>query len=363
MESKVKDPLKISSQLVFFTIHSVQVGVGILGFQSILVQYAGYDSWISLFIAELATHAIIWMMYKILNYGKSDIISIQKRIFGKWIGGFLSFIFVLYFLLLAIMTLRIYIQVVNVWMFPRANIIVIASIFAVLLYYVISGGFKVVAGMCFLGVVIPLYLILTLLAPLEFAHYSNLLPIMTHSIYSILLSAKEAVLSFLGFETLLIYYPFIKKAEASQKYAHYGVMFTVFIYLCVAIVSFVFYSEGQIKSYLWPTLEFWKIIQMPFVERFEFIGISSWALVILPNMSLFLWSSSRGIRSIFGLNQKKTLMGLLAILVFCMWFFQGHIRVDQLTNSVANLGLIISFVYIPLLFVILMVHKKVRKSL
>jgi spore germination protein (amino acid permease) len=303
------------------------------------------------------------MIYKILNYGKSDIISIQKKIFGKWLGGFLSLILVVYFLLFAIITLRVYIQVVNVWMFPRANIIIIAIIFAVLLYYVISGGFKVVAGMCFLGVVIPMYLILTLLAPLEFAHFSSLFPIMTHSIFNVLLSAKEAVLSFLGFETLLIYYPFIKKAETSEKYAHFGVLFTVFIYLCVMIVSIVFYSEGQVKSYLWPTLEFWKIIRMPFVERFEFIGISSWALVILPNMSLFLWSSSRGIRSIFGFNQRKTLMGLLVILVFCMWFFHGHTRVEQLTNYVANFGLIICFIYIPLLFVILMVHKKVRKSL
>jgi spore germination protein (amino acid permease) len=362
LETKIKDPLKVSSSLVFFLINSVQVGVGILSFQSVIVQYAGIDSWISILIAGLGTHVIIWMMYKILSSGKNDdIVSIQRKIFGKWVGGFLTLIFVFYFFSLTIVTLRTYIQVINVWMFPRANIIMLALLFAILLYYIISGGFRVVAGICFLGVVIPMYLILTLLFPLEFANYSNLFPVMTHSIYSILLSAKESVFSFLGFSTLLFYYPFIKKPEASQKYAHFGVMFTVFIYLATCIVSFVFYSEGQIKSYLWPTLELWKIAEMPFVERFEFIGISSWALVILPNMSLFLWASSRGIKRIFGLNQRKTLIFLLFILVLSMGFIKGHDEVEQVTNYAGKMGFIIAFVYIPILFVVITVYKKVRK--
>ncbi|MGR5997516.1 GerAB/ArcD/ProY family transporter [Bacillus cereus] len=39
-----------------------------------------------------------------------------------------------------------------------------------------------------------------------------------------------------------------------------------------------------------------KIIQFPFIERFEYIIVSVWAFFILPNVSFTLWGVSRGIK-------------------------------------------------------------------
>ncbi|WMX58567.1 GerAB/ArcD/ProY family transporter (plasmid) [Peribacillus sp. R9-11] len=36
------------------------------------------------------------------------------------------------------------------------------------------------------------------------------------------------VFQFLGFETLLMFYPFIKNPEKSKKWARFGVLFTIF---------------------------------------------------------------------------------------------------------------------------------------
>ncbi|MBR8646306.1 GerAB/ArcD/ProY family transporter [[Brevibacterium] frigoritolerans] len=33
---------------------------------------------------------------------------------------------------------------------------------------------------------------------------------------------------------------------------------------------------------------------MPFVERFEYIGIATWVLVLVPSVCLYMWVSARG---------------------------------------------------------------------
>ncbi len=104
---------KISSFLVFFLIHSIQVGAGVLGFQRIIAQNAGYDGWISVILAGLSTHIIMVIMYLLLGKVDGDLVSAHTLVFGKWIGKIFSFIFILYFSLLVVTIMRTYIEVLR----------------------------------------------------------------------------------------------------------------------------------------------------------------------------------------------------------------------------------------------------------
>lgn len=69
--------------------------------------------------------------------------------------------FLSYIVLLGATTLHTYIEVVHVWMFPSISSWVIAGAFLGLCYYIVTGGFRVVAGIGFFGIVIPSILIFT----------------------------------------------------------------------------------------------------------------------------------------------------------------------------------------------------------
>ena len=56
MNSNVPESKKISPFLVFFLIHSMQSGVGILGFQRFIAKSAGYDAWMSIILSGLMIH-------------------------------------------------------------------------------------------------------------------------------------------------------------------------------------------------------------------------------------------------------------------------------------------------------------------
>ncbi|MFD2680234.1 GerAB/ArcD/ProY family transporter [Bacillus seohaeanensis] len=354
---------KISPFLVFYLIHSVQVGVGVLGFQRVIAVNAGYDSWISIILAGGLTHILMFMMYRIVQMSDGDLVSAHTFAFGKWIGKIFSFIFVLYFAALVVTIIRTYIEVVQVWMFPRMNTFLFSLFFLLLVIYIVKGGIRTIAGVSFFGLILPSYLLLTFGFTFQYADFRNILPIFDHSIMDILKSMKSMSLTYLGYESILLIYPFIKEGKASQKWAQWGLFASTLVYTLIGIISFAFFSEGQLKKTVWATLSMWKILELPFVERFEYIGIANWCLIILPNACIAIWCASRIVKRATPLKQSTSLIWLSLVCLSVLTLFPNREKIDMLNNILSQTGFYINFVYIPFLFVLILVIKRVKKKL
>ena len=131
-----------------------------LGFERISAKLVGNDAWISTLLFGISVNLIIWIIYQILNQGNGDIIAINQNVFGKWIGGMFNFIFILYCIVRCNNTTYLY----------RSSTCLDVSFhfildysrgFLGLCYYIVTGGFRVVAGIGFFGIVIPSILIFT----------------------------------------------------------------------------------------------------------------------------------------------------------------------------------------------------------
>lgn len=357
---RIKERFLISPYLVFFLITSMQIGIGIMGFEAFIAKTAGTDGWIAIIIAGMAVHVVLWMIYKILGNSDKDLVEVNKEVFGKWIGGIFSIIFCIYLVTMTITVLRAYIEVIQVWMFPEFNKWIFSIYMLLLAYYIISGGFRTVTGISFFSVILPSYMVFLLAYPLESAHLRNLMPIMSHSLKDIAFATKEMGLSIIGFEVIVLYYPFIKDPLKSKKWAHLGVLSTTLLYLVVCLTAFVFFSEKQLEKQMWATLTMFKSVVMPFVERFEFIGIATWLLVILPNICLSLWAASRGMKRVFGVRQNRALVVLLIIVFFITGIFKRKQSIHLLNETMSQFGFYFIFIYIPILFVLTFIIRKVR---
>ncbi|WPZ19307.1 GerAB/ArcD/ProY family transporter [Geobacillus subterraneus] len=366
MKQAVDERFLISPFLVFFIVHATQVGVGMLGFQRPLMKEAGQDAWMAVLLAGLAAHALISLMYRLLSYSPSggDIVSLHEHYFGRWFGGVLSTGLLFYYALAAFTVLQSYIEIIKVWVFPLMGAWQFSLIFLVLTYYAVSGGFRVVAGLCFWGVVIPFVTIFPMVFfPLEYAQYRNLLPVFDHSPAQIIKAANDMALQYLGFEMLLMYYPFLKNAPSSQKWAHAANALTTFIYLTVMFISIIFYNKEQIEHVTWPTLTLAKIPQVPFIERMEYIVISIYVLVVFPIIAVSVWAATRIAKQLFSVRQRRSLPVLLACLFIGTLFFQEKTAIERLMQWTAKVGFSVIAVYVPLLYVYVWAAEKVKKSL
>lgn len=362
MEQLVPEKVKISPFLVFFIIHQMQFGVGVLGFQRIIAQSAGYDAWIAVLIAGLSIHVIISLMYKIVGTVNGDIMKAHTFVFGKKMGKLMSLPFAVYFTLIIVTTLRTYVEVIQVWMFPDMSTFWYSLAFCGLSIYIVFGGLRTVTGVAFFGTVLPAYLLFTFLFTLPHADFKNLLPIFDHSIMDLVKATYQMSVSFLGYEVLLFVYPFIKEPQKSKKWVHYGVLFTTIQYIYLSILTFAYFSEGQLQRYIWPTLTMWKIVEMPFVERFEYIGIANWNLVVIPSVCISLWCASRIVKTVTNLKQKYGVFMISIVVLITINFLKTRQQISTLIDYTGEISFIINYGYIPLLFFLTLIVKRVRKN-
>ncbi|NYE07389.1 spore germination protein (amino acid permease) [Bacillus niacini] len=352
---------QVSPYLVFFLIYNSQVGVGILSFQRTIAQKAGYDAWIGVLAAGCLVQAFIWVLYKLLGKANGDIIDVHTTIFGNGLGKFLSLFIMIYYWLASLSVLIGFIEIIQVWMFPTMPSWILSMIILLSVYYCVSGGFRAVVGMSFLSFIFPQILLIALfIFPLKIAHFSNLLPIMNHSFMDLIDSIKSSLYTIAGTEALLMYYPFIRDAKASKKFAHLGVLFTTLLYTISAIVSFTFFSEKQLKTTIWPELSLTKTITLSFLERFEYLYISMYLIIISSLIALFLWCSSRGLKIIFNRKQKHTLI-LLCLLSVIICHFDGSFK-EMLNKYIIQMNLWVFYCYIPLLLLVLTFLKRSKQN-
>ncbi|MBM7553611.1 GerAB/ArcD/ProY family transporter [Thalassobacillus pellis] len=354
-DANVPENLLVTPLFALFLINAMQVGVGILGFESYIAKDAGYDSWLSILIAGAGIHLLLWMIYQILHDTNGDIVSVHREVFGKYLGGFLSFIFSIYLFLLSLVVFRTFIEVIQVWIFPRLQLWFFTAVTLLLIFYLVHGGFRLITGLCVISVLLTLPLLLLKFFPIQAGVVTNLYPHIDHSILELLKAAKTSVLGFLGIELLFVFYPFIKNPNNSKKWAHYGVFLTICIYMVSALASFIYFSEKQLEQVTWATISLWKIVEFPFIERFEYIGVAIWLYVVIPNICLALWAASRIPKRIFKVKQ------IYAVACYCVLLYIGSILLNErreleFLNTFANwIGFYI-LMYIPVLFLL----KKLR---
>ncbi len=360
MGSNIQERFRVSNGMAFFLIHTMQIGIGLLGYERYIAINAEYDSWISIIITGVSIHLILWMMYSMLNKEKGDLIAIHTRAYGHYIGKFFSFLFAIYFLLMGATVLRSYLEVVQVWMYPDLQEPIFLIFFAVLLYYTISAGFKTVTGIAFFGVILPSFLIFFLFFPLQYSDWDYLQPVFNHSIKDILLSSKAATLEYIGFEVILILYPFLKKPEKSQKWGQFGILFSTFLYVIVAIVTFSYFSQEQLGRTIWATLSMFKIVEFPFVERFEYLAIAVWALIIFPNICISLWCAGRTLKRAFHIRQRGSLIVMLLIVYVLQLLIPDRETTDLFITTVSRVGFYLIYFYTPFLFIVFHLQSRRR---
>ncbi|SFS47171.1 GerAB/ArcD/ProY family transporter [Marininema halotolerans] len=344
---------KVSGIHVFFLIHSVQSGVGGLSFQREITEVAGHDSWMAVLLGGVLVNLAIFFMYLALKKRGEDVVALHQRILGSRLGMIFSLMFMVYFISTGAAVLRTYIELVQVWVFPEISTWSISLVLILLIYYVISGGFQVVVGISVLSVILPFYLLLLLVFPLQHADFTNLLPIGQLSFKELMGATKAMTFSYLGFCTLLMYYPLLKDGPRTQKFAHIGASYTTLIYFVVILISVAYYSEKQLLANVWPTFGLFKIVRFPFVERFEYVGVATWSFVILDNVCLLLWASHRVLKRLWPQSRSILFMVIVLSLIFLEnILLTGRRDIATFNQWVTYWGLGINFLYLPLLYLL-----------
>ncbi|GAE92835.1 spore germination protein [Gracilibacillus boraciitolerans JCM 21714] len=341
----------VSPFLLVFILHASQIGEGILSFERQISKVAGYDSWISVLLTGLATTIIVILIWRIVS-DNNDLIDVHSEVFGKVIGKSISFLFGLYFFSVAITVLRSYIEIIQIWLFRDLDVTLFLIILYLLILYIVLGGFRIVVGFAFFSVFITLFLAIFNYAAFSNGYIDNLLPILNSKWINIIKGIEPMTFGFLGIELILIYAPFIHRFKTGLKWAVIGNGLTTIFYLFSTLAMFVYYNIEQLQKITWPALQLWKVIDFPFVERFEFIGISLHFIAIIASSNLYFWAGTQCLHRISNISFKKIAILFSLIGVFSVFYINSFLMIEKLTTFISKFGVYLLFGYIPLLFIL-----------
>jgi spore germination protein (amino acid permease) len=350
----------INAFLVFFIVHSIQIGVGVQGFQRIIYIDAKHDAWISVILAGLFTSIISWIMIKILSvYTSTDLFGIHFDIYGKWMGGFLNFTYSLYCFAAGFVVIRNYIEVVQAWIFPEVPTWFFSGTLLLLIIYGITGGFRIIVGVCFFSILLSLWMLAFLAYPLQFSNISYLFPLFESKITDILKGTYSMTFTILGFELIYIFYPFVKEKDKIQKYVQLSILSTTIIYLTLMIVSLAYFSGDQLERTIWATLSLFKIVRLPFIERFEYVAVTFWMLIIIPNLMLYLWAASRGMARVFRKGEKRFVWIFAVGIFISVQFFMSRLEINMVNELFSKCAFLVVFCYPVILYLVVLIKKKI----
>ncbi|WP_164669640.1 GerAB/ArcD/ProY family transporter [Virgibacillus doumboii] len=360
----IKENLQIRAFYLFFVITTIQVGVGIMGAPMYIFIEARQDSWISIIIAFMYILLVLFVMFKILSkYENADIFGIQVDLFGRWIGRILGTLYIIYLTVSLISIINTYIEVIQLFVFEELSSLIIGLLLVSLIVYSVLGGIRVIVGVVFIFFILSVWLIFLLYEPVARMDLTHFQPMFQASATELLKGAKATAYTFAGFEILFIIYPFIQHKERARFPVYFGAFFSFGLIMLTTVIAIGYFSHNQLEQLEWSVLSLFKIISLPFVERFDYIVVAEWMMVSLPNMILLMWAITYGMKRLYKIPQKITLYTVSFIILGICGFISYHHLITGLTDLVAKVGFWIVYIYpFILLPVVLLKNRWQRKK-
>nr|WP_002009378.1 GerAB/ArcD/ProY family transporter [Bacillus wiedmannii]EEK64421.1 Spore germination protein [Bacillus wiedmannii] len=204
----------VNAYMAFFIIHTSQIGMGILGVPKIIYLESKKDAWISVLLSGLFISIITWIIISILKkHENCNLYEIHENLFGRFIGSIINTFIVIYFIAVHYSIIISYVELSLTWGYEGVYEWVGTLALLLITIYAVSGGFRVVAGICFLSFLMTIWLLFVMYQPLDSINLTRILPIMSTTPSEMMKGVFKSSYTMLGFETLFFIFPFIKEKK------------------------------------------------------------------------------------------------------------------------------------------------------
>ncbi|MES9685155.1 GerAB/ArcD/ProY family transporter [Gottfriedia acidiceleris] len=316
-------------QLYIFIIQS-QIGIGLLSLPNAVQSTAKGDGWISTLIAGVVVQITLFIYWLLLRkYPNATYTDITKKILGKYVGKFCNIFIYIYFIMIGSLACVLFIRSITLWLLPLTPMWVLSLIIILSSIYLTISDLRIISRFFVLASVLIILLFLlsffTFYLPNELRF---ILPIGHSGVKNILLGSHKSLLSILGFESLLLIFPFVLDTEKgilnTVSLANFSVtlFYTYFTFIC--LVSF---SPTQLLQIREPVLYLFKALSFEMIDRLDLIFISVWIVPMTTSVILYLFLSAKSISNEKTFKKNVCISGILIFFITIIPFDEDQLAI------------------------------------
>lgn len=288
--------VKISAmQLGILLIVSI-IGVGVLTLPRTIVEIAGSDGWMLIGLAGISSTVLSLIIYSLnKRFPNQTIIEYSKELVGWPLSIIIGMVYITYYIILSAFSIRIFGEVLKMYLLPKTPIEVITITLLLATSYLVRNGLESVVRFYEI-MILPMFVpyFITLISGTFQGDFTNILPVFQTSITTLLQGSFEVIFSFIGFEALLLFTPFVENQKSIKKTLIIVIFIITLIYIASALIIIANFGVHETKNLIWPLMAYIKSIQIPgaFIEQLEGVIMAIWVMFIYTTLATLYFSAA-----------------------------------------------------------------------
>lgn len=339
---------------LFSTIVVTIVGVGIFSYPRELSAIVGNEGWIVSILGGFVSYILIYIAYRSLKANNYDkLYSILRRKFGRIIGSILALLFIVYNVFSAAIGMRIFIEVIKMYLLERTPTEFLIIITILVGSYLLRGEVDTLVKfneISFWIMFIPI--IFVLLFTLNRTDFTNILPVFNNEPIQYIKAISTTIFSFGGIGIIYLLLPFMKDKKAINRASAKAISFVTTFYTIIVVFTLAVFSKEQTKVLLWPTITMIKSINIPgtFIERWEGVVMALWIIFYFTTFVNTYYLSADILKDMFVLNDVKLSSILIVPFVYLIALYPENIaELYDINSKIAPLLMLYALVVLPLI--------------
>lgn len=263
------------------------LGSGILVLPRLVAVEASRDGWLSILVAGVGIWllaGLVWFLCK--KFPTKTLPEISIMVLGKPMGIVVSVAYAVYAFVFAGAVLRVFLELVKTWIliWTPTPVILLAMLLPVV--YICRMGVGTIGRLMEFVVILTFVIFLLWLVPMGDYNPLNLRPIGAEGALAILRGAEKASFSFLGFEVMLIFYPFIANRKKAFRVTVLALAFVTLVYIGNAVLIFGARGVEYTMLQKWPLMSYLRVGKLPVVQRVDALVLFFWTAQIIVETAI-----------------------------------------------------------------------------
>lgn len=348
----------------FFILIQSQIGVGLLSLPNVVQKTAHGDGWISTLIAGVAVQFMLVVYWQLLKRFPNLVYTeITHKIVGRFLGRLFNLFIYMNFILVGSLATILFIKIINLWLLPLTPDWIISILILAACIYLTISDLRMIARFFVLATSLIILLLFTSLlnwfTPKEFQY---ILPIGSSGFMNILIGSKNSLLAMLGFEGLLIIYPFIiQNKKGVLKTISMANIFITLFYTYFIFLTLISFSPDQLAQMREPILNLLRGITYKMVDRVDLIFLSIWIVPMATSIIAYIFFASKSM-NVEKKNYQKAVL-LNGFIIFLITLIPHDDAIITLFNKyVSYLNYLVVFIIPTLLLILSFLFNKHESS-
>ncbi|MGI6559376.1 MAG: GerAB/ArcD/ProY family transporter [Limnochordia bacterium] len=347
---------RITSWQVIVLLISVINGTRLLDLPRILVQDAGPDGWLSLFFGHILAVGAAFVMIKLSQrFPRLTFVEYSRRIIGPFLGTIICLATVFLWTLISARIIRVFADVLKLFVFPRTPIEIIMLMMLLLSLYVVRNGLEPMART--LEILFPLILLtigLVVLFAIPELDLTNLQPVLAKGLGPVIKGGLRQALEQRGIKLFLLVIPFMLAPQRVGTVVFLGLGINYLLQVIVFIVTIGVFGLHT-EDFLWPVSMLAKFLAVPggIVEHLEIIFMIIWVTAASASLMVNNYLACTALARLAGLRKQYPLAFPLAPIIFFLALLPNNVVVtEKILLLERMLGFVIAWITPGLLLLI-----------